>query len=192
VSFRDAYLRAEAGAARFLSPRFLASSARNEAVQTAARGVDPRVRAALVEQNAHLASTEARRRHLEALADPRVTTVVTGQQVGLFGGPLYAVHKAASAVRLAERLAAETNRPVVPIYWLQTEDHDLAEIAVHQVCDDRGGVHRLAVSVADAARRVSVAHRSPGSDVLVALDVLEQLLAPLPHGEEVVSLLGAA
>ncbi len=54
--------------------------------------------------------------------------VVTGQQVGLFGGPLYTLHKAASAVRLARDATRVTGAPHVPVFWLATEDHDFAEI----------------------------------------------------------------
>ena len=53
--------------------------------------------------------------------------VVTGQQVGLFGGPLFSIFKALTAVKLAD----EANRAAVdcvPIFWLATEDHDLAEV----------------------------------------------------------------
>ena len=48
--------------------------------------------------------------------------MVTGQQVGLFGGPLFAVLKALTAVKLAEEAGA------VPVFWLATEDHDFEEI----------------------------------------------------------------
>jgi bacillithiol biosynthesis cysteine-adding enzyme BshC len=54
-------------------------------------------------------------------------TVVTGQQVGLFGGPLFSILKALTAVRLAE-LASKAGIDCVPIFWLATEDHDLAEV----------------------------------------------------------------
>lgn len=53
--------------------------------------------------------------------------VVTGQQVGLFGGPLYTPFKAATAVARA-RQAAAAGKPHVPIFWLASEDHDFAEI----------------------------------------------------------------
>jgi bacillithiol biosynthesis cysteine-adding enzyme BshC len=54
--------------------------------------------------------------------------VVTGQQVGLFGGPLYTLLKAATAVRLAREASERTGLPHVPIFWLATEDHDFAEV----------------------------------------------------------------
>jgi bacillithiol biosynthesis cysteine-adding enzyme BshC len=53
--------------------------------------------------------------------------VVTGQQVGLFGGPLFTVNKAATAVALA-RQATEAGRAHLPIFWLASEDHDFAEV----------------------------------------------------------------
>jgi bacillithiol synthase len=52
---------------------------------------------------------------------------VTGQQVGLFGGPLFSIFKALTAVKLAEQATA-TGVDCVPIFWLATEDHDLAEV----------------------------------------------------------------
>ncbi len=64
--------------------------------------------------------------------------VVTGQQVGLFGGPLYTLHKAATAVRLARDASESTGVPHVPVFWLATEDHDFAEID-HVALPDAGG-----------------------------------------------------
>ena len=54
-------------------------------------------------------------------------TTVTGQQVGLFGGPLFSIFKALTAVKLAEEATA-AGVDCVPIFWLATEDHDLAEV----------------------------------------------------------------
>ena len=53
--------------------------------------------------------------------------VVTGQQVGLFGGPVFAIYKALTAVKLAEQ-ASKAGVDCVPVFWLATHDHDLAEI----------------------------------------------------------------
>jgi bacillithiol synthase len=53
--------------------------------------------------------------------------VVTGQQVGFFGGPMFAIYKALTAVKLAEEATA-AGIDTVPIFWLATYDHDLAEV----------------------------------------------------------------
>jgi bacillithiol synthase len=53
--------------------------------------------------------------------------VVTGQQVGLFGGPVFAIYKALTAVKLAAQATA-AGTECVPVFWLATHDHDLAEI----------------------------------------------------------------
>lgn len=61
------------------------------------------------------------------LADPDVVVVTTGQQPGLFTGPLYTIHKALSARGLAADLERRWSRPVVPVFWLAGDDHDYAE-----------------------------------------------------------------
>ena len=55
------------------------------------------------------------------------SAVVTGQQVGLFGGPMFAIYKALTAVKLAEEATA-AGVDAVPVFWLATYDHDLAEV----------------------------------------------------------------
>jgi len=63
----------------------------------------------------------------ERLAQGDVLVVTTGQQPGLFTGPLYTIHKALSAIALARRLEAERGVPVVPVFWVAGDDHDFAE-----------------------------------------------------------------
>ena len=66
---------------------------------------------------------------MQALKSFRQGAVVTitGQQVGLFGGPLYSLLKAASAINAAAELV-RAGISAVPVFWLATEDHDLDEI----------------------------------------------------------------
>lgn len=54
--------------------------------------------------------------------------VVTGQQVALFGGPVLTLLKAATAVARAAEATAATGIEHVPVFWLASEDHDLAEV----------------------------------------------------------------
>ena len=54
--------------------------------------------------------------------------VVTGQQIALFGGPLLGLLKAASSVARAKEATRATGVEHVPVFWMATEDHDLAEV----------------------------------------------------------------
>ncbi len=82
----------------------------------------PELVALIAAQNPSPAAAPA----LEALAQG-AGTVVTGQQVGLFGGPLFTPFKAATALARARQATAE-GHPHATIFWLASEDHDFAEI----------------------------------------------------------------
>jgi bacillithiol biosynthesis cysteine-adding enzyme BshC len=69
---------------------------------------------------------------------------VTGQQVGLFGGPLFSILKALTAVKLAEQATA-AGVDCVPVFWLATEDHDLAEVNHVALASEHGLPERFAV-----------------------------------------------
>jgi bacillithiol synthase len=69
----------------------------------------------------------AREAALARLQLPDALAVTTGQQPGLFTGPLYTVYKALSTAALSRLLEREWRRPVVPVFWLAGDDHDFAE-----------------------------------------------------------------
>jgi len=69
---------------------------------------------------------------------------VTGQQVGLFGGPLFSIFKALTAVKLAEQATA-AGVECVPIFWLATEDHDLAEVDHVALASESGALEAFSV-----------------------------------------------
>jgi bacillithiol biosynthesis cysteine-adding enzyme BshC len=71
------------------------------------------------------------------LADPATRVVVTGQQPGLLGGPLYSFSKAVAAARWAAELEAQ-GEPAVAVYWVATEDHDWAEVSSATVLTPEG------------------------------------------------------
>ncbi|HXM67222.1 MAG TPA: bacillithiol biosynthesis cysteine-adding enzyme BshC [Candidatus Acidoferrum sp.] len=73
------------------------------------------------------------------------SAVVTGQQVGLFGGPMFAIYKALTAVKLAEEATA-AGVDVVPIFWLATFDHDLEEVNRAAIPGSDGRLVELATS----------------------------------------------
>lgn len=60
--------------------------------------------------------------------DPAAHVIATGQQPGLFGGPLYTVYKAITALQLAERYSKVHGVPCVPLFWVASDDHDFEEV----------------------------------------------------------------
>lgn len=71
--------------------------------------------------------------------------VVTGQQVGVFGGPLFAILKALTAVELAAKAEA-SGIPCVPVFWLATEDHDLEEVSHTSVPGPDGSLQVITIA----------------------------------------------
>ncbi|MCH7639087.1 MAG: bacillithiol biosynthesis cysteine-adding enzyme BshC [Bacteroidetes bacterium] len=127
-----AYVEGDEKAMRYVTHNPWEVDSKVEAARIAA--AHPRDRTTLVdvllEQNESWWGAEENsvRANIEQLRDPESVAVVTGQQLGLFGGPMHTIYKALTAVRLAEQLAEETGRPAVPVFWLAGEDHDFAEV----------------------------------------------------------------
>lgn len=83
---------------------------------------------ALADTNAGWGAGPETMRNIELLRDPDCVAVVSGQQAGLFTGPLYTIYKAISAVKLAGCLMQRETK-AVPVFWVATEDHDFPEVA---------------------------------------------------------------
>ncbi len=84
---------------------------------------------ALTEQNLRFGGSPRTMQNIALLNRPTTHAVVTGQQVGLFGGPLYTVFKALTAVALAAHLKDKyPGHDFVPVFWIEGEDHDFAEM----------------------------------------------------------------
>ncbi len=120
---------------------------------------------------------------LDRIAQPGTVAVVTGQQVGLFSGPLYSIYKALTAIRLAEQLTAD-GISAVPVFWLATEDHDFAE--VNHAWIPAGGCATVKLEAAANA----FANQPVGGVILesVPVDQLRTAFAGLPFAEEAVEL----
>jgi len=114
----------------------------------------------LAEQNPWAAAASA----IDALR-AGAGTILTGQQVGIFGGPLYTAFKAATALARA-RQATAAGKPHVAIFWLATEDHDFAEID-HITFPSRKELRKLRYE------------KSPALPVPVGGVVLDETVQPL-------------
>jgi bacillithiol biosynthesis cysteine-adding enzyme BshC len=83
----------------------------------------------LISQYENCDCSERTKENIDSLLKPSTFTVTTGHQICLLTGPLYFIYKIASTIRLAEDLnARDSSKKFVPVYWMATEDHDVAEI----------------------------------------------------------------
>lgn len=126
------------------------------------------------------------------LADPKAVAVVTGQQVGLFGGPLYTLLKAMSAIKMAERVASDYGVPAVAVFWAESEDHDWQEISSCSVLDSEMRRHKITLGTPPGAGEGSVSAVRLDPSVIAAVESLRSLLPPTEFTEHTISLLAAA
>jgi bacillithiol biosynthesis cysteine-adding enzyme BshC len=106
--------------------------------------------------------------------------VTTGQQAGLFGGPLYTLYKILSAVRLASAVENVLGAPVVPMFWIAADDHDFAEVDHTFMIDSGNALARITLASPPDAPPVPMSERVTGEGITHALDAF---IAGLPASE---------
>lgn len=117
--------------------------------------------------------------NLQLLRDKDCVAVVSGQQAGLFTGPLYTIYKALSAVKLTECLRGRGFK-AVPVFWIATEDHDFEEVSKAEVIGRHGEPVKLKNEPRRCYENLPVGY--------VKLDdsidkTIEELFDALPHTE---------
>src|ERR1051325_1563196 len=126
-----------------------------------------------VDADAIAAAPPAPRRDQLAAGDALVIT--TGQQPGLFTGPLYTIYKALSAIALARRVARERRTPVVPVFWVAGDDHDFAEANHTWFLDKNGEPTQVKLRERPAEAAMLPLAREPcGPEIAGALRQLEE------------------
>jgi len=98
--------------------------------------------------------------------------VTTGQQPGLLGGPLYSLYKALTAVRLADELEDIVGVPVMPLFWVASDDHDWVEASRTHVVAGAGELVRLSLGAAPPGPPRPLGRVQLGGAVVEVLDTL--------------------
>ena len=134
---------------------------------------------ALVAMNKRWGATAETLKNIELLRDPDCIAVVSGQQAGLFTGPLYTIYKALSAVKLAGCLQTR-NTKSVSVFWIASEDHDFPEVAKAEFISRDCQLAKVEVS--------TEVHRENQPVGKVALEgsidtVVDELFTQLPNSE---------
>ncbi|MGN1401769.1 MAG: bacillithiol biosynthesis cysteine-adding enzyme BshC [Bacillus sp. (in: firmicutes)] len=113
----------------------------------------------------------AAKANLVRLEREDAVVVIGGQQAGLLTGPLYTIHKVISIIKLAEEQESRLGVPVVPVFWIAGEDHDLAEVD-HVYVEDNGRFVKRTYSDADSWQNKSMI-----SDILLDQERMEDWLS---------------
>lgn len=131
----------------------------------------------LTAYNRRLGCGEKALANLELLKQPEAVLVVTGQQAGVFTGPLYTIYKAVTAIQLAVQKSEELGIPVIPAFWVAAEDHDFAEIDHIHLLNRNQQLVKLRLDEQPAGK-LSVGHITVNEAVLRLIDELDEAANP--------------
>lgn len=133
---------------------------------------------------AALIPSPARDSALARLQEPDALVVTSGQQPGLFTGPLYTIYKALSAGAVARILERQWQRPVVPVFWVAGDDHDYAEASTASWIAADGTVRTIGLPPRPPDAPLTPLYRETlGPEVNTVLDALETDLPPAEFKE---------
>jgi bacillithiol biosynthesis cysteine-adding enzyme BshC len=122
----------------------------------------------------------AARNAASLLADPKSVAILTGQQAGLFGGPLFTLYKALTALKLAERVQSQHGVPAIAVFWVEAEDHDWHEVSASAVLDADLRRRVIQLPAPEGAGHTPVGSITLGGEIDAAI---EELAAALPATE---------
>lgn len=117
---------------------------------------------------------------LQQVVNERGVVVTTGQQAGVFGGPLYTLAKAITAIRLADAIEKDFGVPAAPVFWGATDDADFLEASITYVAD-ADGLHELRLTEVPPAG-TPMAH-APLGETTALIEALRRACGSAVHAE---------
>jgi bacillithiol biosynthesis cysteine-adding enzyme BshC len=159
-----------------------------DAIANAQRHPRPRkeLSALLVKQLERRDAPAAARDAAARLAHPDTVAIVTGQQAGLFGGPLFTLYKGLTAAKLAAHVSKDHGVPVVAVFWVESEDHDWDEVASVSLLDNELQRKTITLPRPPEAGQAPIGAIKVGSEITTVLD---QLASTIPQTEFTADLL---
>lgn len=143
---------------------------------------------ALEETNRKFGATEKTLENIRLLRDAETVAVVTGQQAGLFSGPLYTIYKALSAIRMVDCLRGRGIK-AVPVFWVATEDHDFEEVSKTSFIGKKGTVLDLTNEPKRCYENLPVGYVKLDDSIEETIDELFRGITPTEFTDELRSLI---
>jgi bacillithiol biosynthesis cysteine-adding enzyme BshC len=143
-------------------------------------------------QQARRGAPAAARESAARLADPATRVIITGQQAGLFGGPLFTLLKAITTMKLAAQVSKEHRVPVVPVFWIDAEDHDWPEVSGCTVLDSEFAPATVRLADLPGAGSQPIARLTLNDAIQPALDKLQADLPDTEFKNDILAALRAA
>ena len=131
--------------------------------------------AVLSDQNRRFGCGPRTLARIEQLDGGKAGAIVTGQQVGLFSGPLYTIYKALTAVKLADSLSAAGRGAFVPIFWMASDDHDAAEVDHIGLLDRDNAPQRLRCPFPSPEAKFPLSERPVPEEIAETLQRLDEM-----------------
>jgi len=108
------------------------------------RDISAKISSILQEQYSFIESSDKTKKNIALLSDSKTMAVVTGQQLGIAGGPLYTFYKIITAIKLSQYLSERyDDYNFVPVFWLEGDDHDFNEVRSIKIPDDSNIIRAL-------------------------------------------------
>jgi bacillithiol biosynthesis cysteine-adding enzyme BshC len=173
----DDYMHAYENTSRFFNGDFRDLAAfqdQAEKIRSLDRDRGPLI-AVLAQQNRDFGCGGQTLENIERLSRDRACAVVTGQQVGLFSGPLYTIYKSLTAIKLAEHLNQRLSGSFVPVFWLASDDHDFAEIDHIDLLDLDNQIEKVRYKSRTSRLKIPAAKRVFSSQIENCLERLSDL-----------------
>ncbi|MFA6598932.1 MAG: bacillithiol biosynthesis cysteine-adding enzyme BshC [Ignavibacteriaceae bacterium] len=129
-------------------------------------------------------------KNIALLKEPKTMAVFTGQQLGVFGGPLYTIYKTITTIKLAQYLNERFDEfNFVPVFWLEGDDHDFAEVNSITIINGENNLTTLTYedSLPEDELRGSVGELVFNSGITTVLDELQKNLRKTEFTDELIT-----
>jgi len=138
----------------------------NQAEQVTERKLDrDRLTAILKAQNQNFGCGPETIGNINKIAQQGANVVVTGQQVGLFSGPLYTIYKSLTVIKMAKFLEKKCQGSFVPVFWMASDDHDIDEINHINLIDKNNQVKKIIAS------SLPTKHKIPAAKIVLNAEI---------------------